>query len=68
MSDGMRRRAALHRAMAAQHSLIAATIGAATAFQDLISAARDGDARDIAAHPDLAYLDVQMDGFYGEAS
>ncbi|WP_147267833.1 hypothetical protein [Spongiactinospora rosea] len=68
MSDGRRRRAELHRAMAAQHSLIAATLGVTAAFQDVISAARDGDARDIAAHPDLAYLDVQMDGFYGEVS
>jgi hypothetical protein len=25
-----------------------------------------GDAADVAAHPDLAYLDLQLKGFYGD--
>jgi len=38
--------------------------GAAKAISGLLRAAAAGDAADIAAHPDLAYLDLQTRGFY----
>ncbi|WP_156080781.1 hypothetical protein [Microbispora rosea] len=41
-----------------------AASGAARAFSGLMHAAAEGDAADIAAHPDLTYLDLQARGFY----
>lgn len=38
----------------------------ATAFADLAEAMREGDAHDVAEHPDLTYLDLQLEGFYGD--
>ncbi|MGV9779736.1 hypothetical protein [Streptosporangium sp. NPDC003464] len=60
----LRIQAAAHRAAADHFDVAAAAIAASAALQDLLQAASEGDAADVAAHPDLAYLDVQMNGFY----
>ncbi|MEU8920318.1 hypothetical protein AB0D10_05180 [Kitasatospora sp. NPDC048545] len=60
-----RLRAAAHRGAAARDELNATSLEAARAMKALTAAMVDGDTRDVAAHPDLAELDVQLDGYYG---
>ncbi len=50
--------------IAAYGELGKAASRATRAVSDLARAAAEGDAADIAAHPDLAYLDLQTRGFY----
>ncbi|WP_210155731.1 hypothetical protein [Microbispora oryzae] len=58
--------AAMHRTTAARLDLQAAIVSAGAALSTLAQAMAEGDAADIAAHPDLAYLDLQMRGFYDD--
>ncbi|MFB6626494.1 MULTISPECIES: hypothetical protein [unclassified Streptomyces] len=71
--DDYERRAASHRLHAAKHRLIAGMHDAGAALAGLAKALHDADAhitatvaREVAEHPDLAELNVQLDGFYGE--
>jgi hypothetical protein len=52
-------------ATAEQHRAYAEMIETAIAFRDLATVLRAGDAGDVASHPDLAELNVQLDGYYG---
>lgn len=58
--------AAGHRAAAARHEMAAAAVAASKSLRQLADAWNAGIARDVAEHPDLAALNLQMDGFYGE--
>ncbi|MCC5574512.1 hypothetical protein IMZ11_02515 [Microtetraspora sp. AC03309] len=62
----LRLMAHVHRSYAAHLDLVAAAVGAGSAVNALVQAMADGDAADIAAHPDLAYLDLQVRGFYDD--
>ena len=62
-----RLRAAAHRGAAARDDLNATSLETARSMRALSTAMADGDARDVAAHPDLAELNVQLDGYYGDA-
>lgn len=71
--DDYERRAAMHRAEAMKHRLIAGMHEAGVAMADLAKALHEANARvdasvaeEVATHPDLAELNVQLDGFYGE--
>lgn len=71
--DDYERRVNLHRLQAAKHRLIAGMHEAGVAMAGLAKALREADAhiraaeaREVAEHPDLAELNVQLDGFYGE--
>ena len=64
-------RAAAHRVRAealryraAAEDANAAAVTAAESFRRLAATAAAGDAADVAAHPDLAELNVQLDGYY----
>lgn len=68
-------RAHLHRIMAgrlrvaaAQQDMAASAALATRSMRRLADAMRAGDARDVAGHPDLAELDVQLDGYYGDTT
>jgi hypothetical protein len=65
-----RLRAAAHRFAAARDDLNAVAIVAARSFRHLSETMAAGEAadirRDIAEHPDLAELNVQLDGYYGD--
>lgn len=67
-ADAARRRlsSGMHRACTAHLDLAAAARGFAATLSGLVQAAAEADAKDLAAHPDLTYLDVQMRGFYGQ--
>jgi hypothetical protein len=56
--------AALWRGHAAQLDMAAAAVTTAAALRNLAAAVGQADAADIAAHPDLAYLDLQINGYY----
>lgn len=56
--------ASMFRAHAATYDTAAAAIRATAATERFTEAFRRSEARDIAAHPDLAELNVQMNGFY----
>jgi hypothetical protein len=65
-------RARLHRIMAgrlrvaaAQHDMAASAVMATKTMKQFTDAFNAGMARDVAEHPDLAELNVQLDGFYG---
>ncbi|MFB0617269.1 hypothetical protein [Streptomyces sp. AGS-58] len=65
-------RAQLHRTAAAKHRLAAQThaarasaIEAGAAFRKVYETVTAAEARDVAEHPDLAELNVQLDAFYG---
>lgn len=65
-------RASLHRIMAgrlrleaAKHDVAAKAALATRSMHQFVDAWNAGVARDVAEHPDLAELNVQMDGFYG---
>ncbi|MEO3978793.1 hypothetical protein [Streptomyces sp. CAU 1734] len=65
-------RARLHRLMAARYRLAAAEQDAAAemvittkAMKDFVATWNAAVARDIAQHPDLAELNVTLDGYYG---
>jgi hypothetical protein len=60
-------RANAHRVAAARDDLDAAAIEAAASMRRLGEAYAAAEAREVAEHPDLAELNVQLDGFYGGA-
>lgn len=59
-------RASTYRALAARDEMVAKVIEAGTAMRQFAEAWRDAEAREVAEHPDLAELNVQLDGFYGD--
>lgn len=54
------------RAAAAGQDVAAAAMLAAKSMKQLTDAFNAGVARDVAEHPDLAELNVQLDGFYAD--
>ncbi|MBT2508828.1 hypothetical protein J7I98_23660 [Streptomyces sp. ISL-98] len=65
-------RARLHRIMAgrlrvaaAQHDMAASAVMATKSLKGFTDAWNASVAREVAEHPDLAELNVQMHGFYG---
>ena len=71
--DDYERRAAMHQAEAIKHRLAASIHEAGVAMARLAKALHDTNAHieasvaeEVATHPDLAELNVQLDGFYGE--
>lgn len=59
-----RMRAAAYRAEAAKCELAAVAVGAAAALRGFVETFQAAVDRDVAEHPDLAELNVTMDGFY----
>ncbi|MFE3762297.1 hypothetical protein ACFXPI_11090 [Streptomyces sp. NPDC059104] len=59
-------RAAMLRSIAVQEDVAAASVAAADSVRRLMKAVTDGDAQDVASHPDLTELNVQLDGYYGD--
>ncbi|MGW8326491.1 hypothetical protein ACWGLE_01145 [Streptomyces sp. NPDC055897] len=57
--------AALHRKRAAELDMAAAAYVAAGSMQRFVEVITESEARELAAHPDLAELNVQLEGFYG---
>lgn len=64
----LRHMAHRHRAYAAYLDTLAACVKATASAQALTEAFRRSEALEMAEHPDLAELNVQMDGYYGDAS
>lgn len=62
----LRHMADRHRAIAAAFDTAAAYVKATASAQAFTEAFRRSEAREIAEHPDLAELNVQMDGYYGD--
>ncbi|MFI2081393.1 hypothetical protein [Streptomyces rubiginosohelvolus] len=67
------RRAQMHRFMATQYriaaakeDLCAALATTSATLMELGRAMAEAEAYEVAHHPDLAELNVQLDGFYGE--
>ncbi len=58
-------RANAHRFAAARDDLNAAAIEAAASMQRFVEAYAAAEVREVAEHPDLAELNVQLDGYYG---
>ena len=52
----------------AAHNLRQATQGAGRAIEALVSTYQLGIDRELAGHPDIAELNVMLDGFYGNGS
>lgn len=70
-ADAYELRARLHRiaaerlrVAAAEQDMAAAAVMATKAMKDFTNVWNAGIARDVAEHPDLAELNVQMDSFY----
>lgn len=68
-------RAALHRiaavrlrVAAAEHDLAAKSVMATRSMRRFAAATNQSVAQEVAHHPDLAELNVQLDGYYGERS
>lgn len=53
------------RVTAAQLDLAASIVDLSTSMRSFNEAFAAREARDVAEHPDLAQLDVQLDGYYG---
>ncbi|MGW6946209.1 hypothetical protein ACWGHD_04700 [Streptomyces xanthophaeus] len=62
-----RARAALHRASAARDELLATMTETAAVMQKFVAMVQAGFDAETATHPDLAELNVQLDGYYGPA-
>ncbi|WP_329022539.1 MULTISPECIES: hypothetical protein [Streptomyces] len=62
-----RTRAAAHRMAASAHDLSATAIAMAASMKKVVDIQTAAEAQQVAAHPDLAELNVRLDGFYGEA-
>jgi hypothetical protein len=58
--------AGLHRKRAAELDLAAEAALATRSMRRLADLLTEAEVRDLAEHPDLAELSVQLDGFYGE--
>ncbi|WP_377271912.1 hypothetical protein [Peterkaempfera sp. SMS 1(5)a] len=61
----LRLMAARIRQFAAELDMCAAAARATGGMRRFAAAMAAGEARDVAQHPDLAELNVQMDGYYG---
>lgn len=59
-------RASRHRLDAAREDLNASGYEAAAAMIRFGEVVKASEAREVAEHPDLAELNVQLDGYYGE--
>lgn len=69
MSEELRARlyrllAATHENRAAHYRFVASAIDTAAAVRRLAAAMQAVDDREVATHPDLAELNVMLDGFY----
>ncbi|MFK0140698.1 hypothetical protein [Streptomyces murinus] len=60
----LRALAAVHRNRAAELDMAAAAVEAGASMKRLAELITEGEARDIANHPDLAELNVHLDGYY----
>jgi hypothetical protein len=60
--------AAAHRVNAARLEASAAMIEVSAKLQAFTEAASRADLADILTHPDTAYLDLQMDGYYEQGN
>ena len=58
-------RANAHKLAAARDELNASAIEAAAALRRFAGAFAAAEAREVAEHPDLAELNLQLDGYYG---
>jgi hypothetical protein len=63
-----RLRAQAHRRAAAMDELNATALAATRPMRHFVEAFRAAEAREVAEHPDLAELNVQLDSYYGESS
>ncbi len=59
--------AGLHRKRAAELDMAAEATLASRSMRRLVDLLTEAEVRDLAEHPDLAELNVQLEGFYGEA-
>lgn len=59
--------AKLHRQRAAELEMAAEAVMAGRSVQRLTELLTEAEARDVAEHPDLAELNAQLEGFYGES-
>jgi hypothetical protein len=59
--------AAAHRAVAARCDMMAAAVKLAESMRRFAAAVQAGYDGEVAAHPDLAELNVRLDGYYGPA-
>ena len=57
--------AARHRARAAELDMMAAMAKTTGSMKRLMGMLTEAEAREVAEHPDLAELNVQLDGLYG---
>lgn len=62
-----RARASMHRMMAARNDLMATVTEAAASMRKFATVMQAGFNGEVAAHPDLAELNVQLDGYYDPA-
>jgi hypothetical protein len=53
-----------HRVATAEHEMAAAALKAEKSLRAFAEAWNEGAAKDVAEHPDLAELNVHLDGFY----
>ncbi len=60
--------AAGHRKRAAELEMAAAAALATRSMRRLAEVITEAEAREVAEHPDLAELNLQLDGFYSEDS
>lgn len=58
--------AASHRKRAAELDAAAAAVLAGRSMRKFADLLTDAEAREVAEHPDLAELNVQLDGYYGD--
>ncbi|WP_145503109.1 hypothetical protein [Streptomyces sp. CFMR 7] len=59
--------AAQYRAAAAEQEMLAVMVTTAASLRALGRLMAEAETREVASHPDLAELNLQLDGFYGEA-
>ncbi|MFI5942190.1 hypothetical protein ACIBCB_18300 [Streptomyces uncialis] len=63
-----RTRAAAHRMVASVHDVSAAAADMAASMKRFVDLQTAAEIREVATHPDLAELNLRLDGFYGEAA
>lgn len=61
-----RLRASRYRTMAAWEELNATVAEASIAAANFVALIRAAETREVAEHPDLAELNLQLDGYYGD--
>jgi len=62
----LRVEASAHEFQAATLRMRASMVTASAALRGFVSAMQEGYDQELAEHPDLAELNVMMDGYYGE--